>query len=110
MDPVEEAEARAHIAGVAESQRAARGTIEHVSMPWFRQRGRQLLQVWTWVSKIAGKIWRRFVDSHRWPGRWFRRLSLLRITETLSIWTVTWVLAVAGFAILLFSEPASGPV
>jgi hypothetical protein len=102
MGPDEEAEARAHIASVAEGQRAARGTIEHVGMPWFRRRGRQLLQAWTWISKIAGKVWRRIADSHRWPGRVFRRLSLIRITETLSIWMVVWVVVatVAGYFVL----------
>lgn len=107
MGSDEEAEARAHIARVAEGQRAARGTIEHVSIPWLRTRGRALVQVWTWISKIAGKVWRRLADSHRWPGRVFRRLLLFRITETLSIWMVFWVLAVTGFAILLFREPTS---
>jgi hypothetical protein len=99
MTPDEEAEARAHIARVADGQRAARGTIEHVAMPWFRHRGRQLLQVWTWISKIAGKVWRRIVDSHRWPGRVFRKLSLIRITETFSLWMGIWIVVglVAGY-------------
>ncbi len=105
MDPVEEAEARAHIAGVAEGQRAARGTIEHVSMPWLRQRGRQLLQVWTWISKIAGKVWRRIADSHRWPGRVFRRLSLIRITETFSIWMGIWIVVATVAGYFVFKEP-----
>ena len=105
MDPVEEAEARAHIAKVAESQRAARGTIEHVSMPWLRKRGRALLQVWIWISKIAGMVWRRIVDSHRWPGRVFRRLSLIRVTTTLSFWMVAWfvIAGIAGY--LVYTEP-----
>jgi hypothetical protein len=105
MDPNEEAEARAHIASVAEGQRAARGTIEHVGMPWFRQRGRQLLQVWTWISKIAGRVWRRIADSHRWPGRVFRRLSLVRITETFSIWMGVWIVVAGGAGYLVFTEP-----
>ena len=105
MDPVEEAEARAHIASVAERQRAARGTIEQVSVPWLRKRGRQLVQVWTWISKIAGKVWRRIVDSHRWPGRVFRHLSLFRITETFSIWMVIWIVVAVGAGHFVFTEP-----
>jgi hypothetical protein len=106
MRPNEEAEARSHIAGVAEGQRTARGTIENVSMPWFRKRGRQLLQAWTWISKVAGKVWRRIADSHRWPGRLVSRISLWRITETLSFWMVFWIVVATGCAIVVFSEPA----
>ncbi len=105
MGPTEEAEARAHIASVAEGQRAARGTIEHVSTPWLRQRGRQLLQVWTWISKIAGRVWRRVADSHRWPGRVFRRLSLIRVTETFSIWMGIWIVVAAVAGYFVFKEP-----
>jgi hypothetical protein len=106
MRPDEEAEARSHIASVAEGQRTARGTIENVSMPWLRKRGRQLLQVWTWISKVAGKVWRRIADSHRWPGRLASRVSLWRVTETLSAWMVFWIVVATGCAIVVFSEPA----
>lgn len=92
-----EAEAQSHIAGVTENQRGARGTAEHTTMPRIRRYGRRLRQVWTWISKVCGNIWQRIFDSHRWPGRWGKRLTLLRITETLSRWVLLWsALAVAG--------------
>jgi hypothetical protein len=106
MRPDEEAKARAHISGVAEGQRTARGTIENVSMLWLRKRGRQLLQAWTRISRVTGKVWRRIADSHRWPGRLASRISLWRITETLSVWMAFWIVAATGCAIVVFSEPA----
>jgi len=102
MPAPEEAGARAHIASAAERQRAARGTIEFVSKPWLRQRGRQLLLAWTWAAKVSGATWRRLADSRKLPGRWVGRVKLWRITETLSKWVVLWaVLSVVCFVLVL---------
>ncbi|HET7446052.1 MAG TPA: hypothetical protein VFJ57_15490 [Solirubrobacterales bacterium] len=107
IQPDAEAQARSHIAGVAEGQRNARGTIEGVSMPWFRRGGRKLVQAWTWVSKITGMVCRRIADSHRWPGRLASRISLWRVTETVSVWMVFWIVVATGCAIVVFSQPTS---
>jgi NACHT domain len=105
-----EAEARSHIASVAEGQRGARGTIEHVTMPWIRKHGRRLHQVWTWIAKIAGNIWRRIADPHKRPGRWGRRILLWRVTETFSRWVVIWTVVVIACAVFAFRESTDDPL
>lgn len=97
--------ARKHIAVAAERQRTARGTIEYVSAPWFRRRGRQLHLVWIWIAQVGGTAWRRFTDSHKRPGRWFRRVTLFRPTETLSIWVFLWTALAVSSALIAFKNP-----
>jgi hypothetical protein len=110
MSREEEAQARAHIAATAERQRAARGSIEFVSAPWLRRRVRQLHMVWIWLAKVFGAIWRRFWDSHKAPGRWFRYLSLWRPTETISPWVLFWTTLAAGGAVFSFVLSVGNPV
>lgn|GEM_PF-1442196 len=107
LSAVEEARARSHIADAAERQRTARGTIEYVSAPWLRRRGRQLHLIWIWIAQVAGAIWRRTADSHRWPGRWFSRVTLLRPTETISLWVVIWFALAVSSAMVAFQDPSS---
>ncbi len=102
MSAGEEEEARVHIAVTAERQRAARGTIEFVSAPWVRKRGRQLQLVWILLAEVAATVRRRIADSHRWPGRWFSRVKLWRPTETVSIWVAVWSVVSATCAVFAF--------
>jgi hypothetical protein len=98
----EKAEARAHLAEMAESQRAARGTMEFVSAPRARRRGRRIGLSRVWHVEFAGFIWRQIVDSHKRPGRWARRLLLYRPLQTLSIWVVIWTALATACAIVAF--------
>lgn len=107
LSPNEEAKAHSHIAVAAERQRTARGTIEYVSMPWLRRRGRQLHLIWIWIAQVAGAVWRRTIDSHKLPGRWFSRVRLWRPTETISLWVVVWFVLAVSSAIVAFEDLGS---
>jgi len=105
----EEAEARNHLAATAESQRAGRGTMEFVSAPRARRRGRKIGLSRVWHVEFAGFIWRRIADSHKRPGRWASRLRLYRPLQTLSVWVLIWTALIAVCASVAFAS-ASEPV
>lgn len=107
MSPEEKERAQAHIAAATEAQRAARGTAAHVSMPTIRQAGRKI-QLWAiWVWEFWGDVTRRLTDSHRLPGRWFRRFSVFRPMQTLTFWFFVWAAVVAGCVYVLAAlEPS----
>ena len=107
--PDGDADAHKHLAKAAGAQRGARGTIEHVSAPGTRRRGRRLHLAWIWVAEVVGAAWRRLWDSHRWPGRWVSRARLYRPLETLSPWMVFWGAAVAVSGVVAFEEPWGDP-
>jgi len=104
------ARAGSHLAVAAERQRTARGTIEYVSLPRLRRRARQLHLIWIWIAQVIGAIWRRTVDSHKWPGRWFGRVKLWRPTETISVWVVLWFALAVASGLIAFKDPSSAAV
>jgi len=104
------ARASAHLAVAAERQRTARGTIEYVSVPRLRRRARQLHLIWIWIAQALGAIWRRTVDSHKWPGRWFGRVKLWRPTETISVWVVLWFALAVSSGFIAFRDPSNAAV
>jgi len=102
MSEAEKAEALAHIAGVAESHRAARGTIEAVSWPRTRRVGRRLQLVLIRIAELIGRLGRRLGDSHKLPGRGISRVKMLRVTKTFSFWFLLWLVVAGGCAYLAF--------
>src|SRR4051812_50179762 len=64
----EDVEARQHIDAIAEKQRSARGSIEYVSMPSVRGRGRRIVLVCVRIREFVRQVWRRLSDSPRFPG------------------------------------------
>jgi hypothetical protein len=94
-------EAQRHIAAIAGAQRMARGGIEDVSMPGSRRLGRRLVLVWVWIQELIGRIWRRLLDSHEFPGRPLSRLLLYRPLQTFAPLMLVWVgIGLACIAIL----------
>jgi hypothetical protein len=98
----EKAEARKHIAHIAEAQRTARGSMEYVSVPRIRKLARRFVLVGVWVRELVGGIWRRLGDSHKFPGRTLWRLRLYRPSQTLSPWVFFWLLLISVCAVIAF--------
>src|SRR3954471_920749 len=98
----EDVEARQHIHAIAEKQRSARGSIEYVSMPSVRGRGRRIVLVCVRIREFVGQVWRRLSDSHKFPGRPLSRVRLYRPFQTLPPLLLLWAFIGAACAILKF--------
>ncbi len=105
-DELGDVEAQEHISAIADAQRMARGGIEDVSMARSRRLGRRLVLVWVWILELFGRIWRRLLDSHEFPGRPLSRLLLYRPFQTFAPLMLVWVgIGLACAAVLRWVGP-----
>jgi hypothetical protein len=97
-------EAHSYLGAIKNTQAAEQGTIEYLSMPRIRRFGRRVALAWIALMEVAGVVWRRTTDSHRAPGRWWRKVLLLRPLRTFSWWMVIWVLLAGASALVAFDH------